>query len=75
MEHGLERNRLKGVASDALNAILSAAAMNFQKLPGAFGAFFCSAWGAPGVGFRPYKSDSSSKRSLQMPEIYFFRID
>jgi len=35
-EHRLERNRLKGVAGDALNAILSAAAMNFQKLLGAF---------------------------------------
>jgi IS5 family transposase len=36
MEHRLERNRLKGVAGDALNAILSAAAMNFHKLLGAF---------------------------------------
>ena len=35
-EHRLERNRLKSVAGDALNAILSAAAMNFQKLLGAF---------------------------------------
>ena len=35
-EHRLERNRLKGVAGDALNVILSAAAMNFQKLLGAF---------------------------------------
>jgi IS5 family transposase len=35
-EHRLERNRLKGVRGDALNAILSAAAMNFQKLLGAF---------------------------------------
>jgi IS5 family transposase len=35
-EHRLERNRLKGVAGDALNAILSAAAMNFQKLLGVF---------------------------------------
>jgi IS5 family transposase len=32
----LERNRLKGVAGDALNAILSAAAMNFHKLLRAF---------------------------------------
>jgi hypothetical protein len=32
----LERNRLKGVAGDAFNAILSAAAMNFQELLGAF---------------------------------------
>jgi len=31
-EHRLERNRLKGVAGDAINAILSAAAMNFHKL-------------------------------------------
>jgi IS5 family transposase len=31
-EHRLERNRLKGVAGDGINAILSAAAMNFQKL-------------------------------------------
>jgi IS5 family transposase len=31
-EHRLERNRLKGVAGDAVNAILAAAAMNFQKL-------------------------------------------
>jgi IS5 family transposase len=35
-EHRLERNRLKGVAGDALNAILSAAAMNFHKLLGTF---------------------------------------
>jgi len=31
-EHRLERNRLKGVAGNAINAILSAAAMNFHKL-------------------------------------------
>jgi IS5 family transposase len=31
-EHRLERNRLKGAAGDAINAILSAAAMNFHKL-------------------------------------------
>jgi transposase, IS5 family len=35
-EHRLERNRLKGIAGDAINAILSAAAMNFHKLLGAF---------------------------------------
>jgi len=39
-EHRLERNRLKGVAGDAFNAILSAAAMNFQKLLGAFWLIF-----------------------------------
>ena len=31
-EHRLERNRLKGVGGDAVNAVLAAAAMNFQKL-------------------------------------------
>jgi IS5 family transposase len=30
----IERNRLKGTLGDAINAILSAAAMNFQKLQG-----------------------------------------
>jgi IS5 family transposase len=35
-EHRLERNRLKGVAGDAINAVLAAAAMNFHKLLGAF---------------------------------------
>jgi IS5 family transposase len=34
-EHRLERNRLKSVAGDAINAILAAAAMNFHKLLGA----------------------------------------
>jgi hypothetical protein len=36
VEHRLQRNRLKGVASDTLNAILSATAMNFHKTPGSF---------------------------------------
>jgi len=31
-EHRLERNRLKGAARNAVNALLAAAAMNFQKL-------------------------------------------
>jgi IS5 family transposase len=34
--HRLERNRLKGVLGDAINALLSLAAMNFQKLRRAF---------------------------------------
>lgn len=38
-EHRLERNRLKGTTGDAINAILSAAAMNFQKLQGFFWHF------------------------------------
>jgi IS5 family transposase len=35
-EHRLERNRLKGTAGDAVNAVLAATAMNFQKLLAAF---------------------------------------
>ena len=31
-EHRLERNQLKGMAGDAINSVLSAAAMNFKKL-------------------------------------------
>ncbi len=42
-EHRLERNRLKGAAGDAINAVLAAAAMNFHKLLGAFCRnFLCS---------------------------------
>lgn len=40
LEHRLERNRLKGVAGDAINAVLAAAAMNFHKLLGAFCPIF-----------------------------------
>jgi len=36
----MERNRLKGEAGDTINAILSAAGMNFQKLLGVFLHFF-----------------------------------
>jgi IS5 family transposase len=39
-EHRLEHNRLKGVADDALDAIVSAAAMNFHQLLGAFWRIF-----------------------------------
>ena len=35
-EHRLERNHLKGTQGNAINALLSAAAMNFQKLLGFF---------------------------------------
>lgn len=41
-EHRLARNRLKCVAGDAINAILAAAAMNFQKFLGAFWRVFFS---------------------------------
>jgi transposase, IS5 family len=43
-EHRLERNRLKGVAGNAINAVLAAAAMNFHKLLGAFWRIFLCRW-------------------------------
>ena len=39
-EHRLERNRLKGTVGNAINALLSAAAMNFGKLLGWVGRFW-----------------------------------
>ncbi len=49
-EHRLERNRLKGVEGNAINAVLAAAAMNFHKLLGAFWSIFLcrllTAWNA-----------------------------
>lgn len=38
----MERNRLKGTEGDKLNAVLSAAGMNFSKLLSALGAFWSS---------------------------------
>jgi IS5 family transposase len=39
-DHRLERNRLKGTIGDSINALLSAAAMNFKKLLGFFLLFW-----------------------------------
>lgn len=51
--HRLERNRLRGTAGDAINAILSAAAMNFGKLLSFFLDFLFSLLAAlfPRPGF------------------------
>ena len=40
-EHRMDRNRLKGVAGDRINAILSAAGMNFRKLLRFLADFLC----------------------------------
>jgi IS5 family transposase len=45
-EHRLERNRLKGVVGNALNALLSAASMNFGKLLAAVVGFWLQIWRA-----------------------------
>jgi len=39
-EHRMDRNRLKGVSGDLVNAIMSAAGMNFRKLIRQLGDFF-----------------------------------
>jgi IS5 family transposase len=44
--HRLQRNRLRGLAGDAINAILSAAAMNFGKLLSFFLSLLLSLWAA-----------------------------
>jgi IS5 family transposase len=74
-EHRLERNRLKGVAGDAINAILSATAMNFHKLLRAFwrNFLFClmRIWGwIPAL-----PEQLRFERSLLFTESGFFRID
>jgi IS5 family transposase len=44
--HRLERNRLRGLAGDAINAMLSAAAMNLGKLLRFFLDFLLCFWAA-----------------------------
>jgi IS5 family transposase len=74
-EHRLERNRLKGVAGDAINAVLAAAAMNFHKLLGAFwGNFLCGLldfWGQ----FLCILTPIGQKCNAQEHRCGFFRID
>ena len=64
-EHRLERNRLKGVAGDAINAILAAAAMNFHMLLGVFWRIFLRCL------MRSWESVSLLQRSstLQTPSV------
>jgi hypothetical protein len=47
-EHRLERNRLKGVAGNAINVVLAAAAINSLEL---LGSIFCAAYWASGISF------------------------
>lgn len=63
-EHRLERNRLKGVAGDAINALLSAAAMNFHKLLGAFWPYFLRCL------FRVWKQSQLRLRPVGLPMQY-----
>jgi hypothetical protein len=54
LAYQMERNWLKGVASDAINAVLAATAMNFHKLPGAFVVILSPAcWTSGAISLRP----------------------
>jgi hypothetical protein len=64
-EHRLERNRLKDVPGDAINAVLAAAAMNFQKLLGAFWRVFLS---LPDPLLQP---DSEPYKALKSCQVQF----
>ena len=64
-EHRLERNRLKGTAGNAINAILAAAAMNFQKLLRAFWRIFLFCL------IHPW----NEMLTFNLLENHFFRID
>ena len=74
-EHRLERNRLKGVAGDALNAILSAAAMNFHKLLGAFWRIFLRRLLGRWEQFQLILASFGPRMLCAENESDFFRID
>jgi IS5 family transposase len=74
-EHRLERNRLKGVAGDAINAILSAAAMNFHKLLGAFWRIFLRRLLGRREQFQLILASFGPRTLCAENESDFFRID
>ena len=62
-ERRMERNRLKGSKGDKLNAVLSAAGMNFAKLLSALGAF----WSLMRARLVAYLVPRPSHRTLAAP--------
>ena len=64
-EHRLERNRLKGTAGNEINAILAAAAMNFQKLLRAFWRTFLNCIMQPWNGLTDLKGPEDRNAQLQ----------
>lgn len=75
-EHRSERNRLRGTYGDAINAGLSAAAMNFHKLLRVFWALFSA---RPAGLLEPVSAHTGFHRSADVAsadlKIHFFRID
>ena len=74
-EHRLERNRPKGTAGNAINAILAAAAMNFQKLLGPFFRIFLLNMMRVCNGLLAFQGSRPELLNFNMPENHFFRID
>jgi IS5 family transposase len=74
-EHRLERNRLKGTAGNEINAILAAAAMNFQKLLRAFWRIFLFFLIEVRNGLLALKARRPATLNFNLPENHFFRID
>jgi IS5 family transposase len=64
-EHRLERNRLKGTAGNEINAILAAAAMNFQKLLRAFWCAFLVCLIEPWNGLSALKGPQAHNTQFQ----------
>ena len=63
-EHRMDRNRLKGISGDLVNAIMSAAGMNFRKLIRQLADFFVFITGWHILGF-------SGRNPLSPPSLIF----
>ncbi len=75
-EHRLERNRLKGTIGNEINAILAAAAMNFQKPLQSFLAHFSVRPDASMERLaRPARPASPQYSTSICLKKHFFRID
>ena len=72
-EHRLERNRLKGVPGNAINAVLAAAAMNFQKLLRAFWRIFLSCLMRFGSRIPSLQRPQARQLQLQNASILLFQ--
>lgn len=72
-EHRLERNRLKGTAGNQINAILAAAAMNFQKHCRAFWRVFPFCLMKLWNGLLTLQGEQGRNTHCNMPENQLFQ--
>jgi hypothetical protein len=70
-EHRSERNRLKGTAGNAINAVQAATALNFYKLLGAFWHIFLRCLLNIRNSSSSYMALKHSILNSEMPEIDF----